>query len=156
MGPSNDDKTALRRGLLQILDEAMQVDGAAAGKIRVARPDTSTLEIAVQRGFSDGFVEAFRAIASDDACPSARAVRWRKRVTVPDLARQPPDDPFLAAAREEGMRAMQATPILAPDGAVLGTLSTCFRHAYALSAAAALVLDHHASRAAPLIKDLLD
>jgi GAF domain-containing protein len=152
----NNDKTALRHGLLQILDEAMQVDGAAAGKIRVARAGSSTLEIAVQRGFSEDFVQAFRAISPEDECPSARAARTRKRVIVPDLERQPPADPLVAAVRDAGVRAMQATPLVAPDGAVIGTLSTCFRHVHALSAAAALVLDHHARRAASLIKEFPD
>lgn len=148
------DKTALRHGLQQILDEAMQLDGAAFGKIRVARPESRTLEIEVQRGFSRRFVEAFREIAPDEDQPSALAVRTRRRVTLPDLERQPADHPFVAAAREEGVRAMQATPIVGPDGEVVGCLSTSYRHPYSVSSASALVLDHHARRAAELIRDL--
>lgn len=147
-------ETALRRGLLQILDEAMQLDGAAFGKIRLARPGSRTLEIAVQRGFSDGFVAAFREVTPDDDQPSAVAVRTRRRITLPDLARQPAHDPFVAAARDEGVRAMQATPIVAADGDVLGCLSTCYRTPCAVTTASAIVLDHHARRAATLIKDL--
>jgi GAF domain-containing protein len=152
----DNDKTALRRGLLQILDDAMQLDGAAFGKIRVARPDSRTLEIQVHRGFSERFVEAFREITPDDHQPSALAARTRRRITLPDLERQPADDPFVAAARDEGVRAMQATPILAPDGKVIGCLSTCYREPCSVTVSSALVLDHHARRAAELIENLVD
>ena len=143
--------SGLQRALLEILDEAMQLDGAAFGKIRVARPADGTLEIEVHRGLSDGFVRAFRAVSPDDACPSARAARTGKRVAVPDIMRQQTDDPFLNAIRDEGVRGMQATPIVHHDGRVLGTLSTLFRSAYAASTVSALVLDHLARRAASLI-----
>lgn len=152
----NTDDTALRRGLLQILEEAMQLEGADFGKIRVARPDSRTLEIAVQLGFSERFVEAFREITPDDDQPSARAVRTRRRITLPDLARQPADHPFVAAVRDEGVRAMQVTPIVAPDGDVVGCLSTCYRQPCTVTTASALVLDHHARRAATLIKTWID
>ena len=143
--------SGLRRALLEILDEAMQLDGAAFGKIRLARPGDGALEIEVHRGLSDGFVHAFRAVAPDDSCPSARAARARKRIAVPDVMRQGADDPFLNAIRDEGVRGMQATPIVSPDGRVVGTLSTLFRGAYAASTVSALVLDHLARRAASLI-----
>lgn len=149
------DTSGLRHGLQQILDEAMDLDGAAFGKIRIAKPADGVFEIAVQRGFSDRFVEAFRTITRDDECPSARAARTGKRVAVPDVARQAAQDPFLAAARDEGVRGMQATPIVTANGRVVGTLSTLFRHAYGISIASALVLDHHARRAAALIETLL-
>jgi GAF domain-containing protein len=143
--------SGLQRALLEILDEAMQLDGAAFGKIRVARPADRTLEIEVHRGLSDGFVQAFRAVTPEDTCPSARAARTGKRIAVPDITRQPTDDPFLTAVRDEGVRGMQATPIVNHDGRVLGTLSTLFRSAYAASTVSALVLDHLARRAASLI-----
>jgi hypothetical protein len=148
------EKTAFRRGLLQILDDAMQLDGAAFGKIRVARPASRTLEIEVHRGFSERFIATFREITPDGHQPSALAVRTRRRITLPDLERQPADDPFVAAARGEGVRAMQATPIVASDGVVVGCLSTCYRQPCAVTVASALVLDHQARRAATLIEGL--
>ena len=129
----------------------MQLDGAAFGKIRVARPADGTLEIEVHRGLSDSFVDAFRAVSPEDSCPSARAARTGKRIAVPDILRQPKDDPFLNAIRDEGVRGMQATPIVATDGRVVGTLSTLFRSVYAASTVSALVLDHLARRAGALI-----
>jgi hypothetical protein len=149
------DKNALRERLLQVLDEAMQVDGAAFGKIRVVRHDAGVLEIEVHRGFSDRFVETFRAIAPEDPQPSAVAVRTRRRITLPDLTRQPAEDPFVAAARDEGARAVQATPIVAPDGEVIGCLSTFYTRPYSVTVASGLVLDHHAQRAAEVIRNLM-
>jgi hypothetical protein len=121
----------------------------------VARPDSGTLEIEVQRGFSEQFVEAFRAITPDDPQPSAVAVRTRRRIALPDLTRQAVDDPFVIAARDEGARSLQATPIVTPEGKVVGCLSTLYRQPYSVTTASALVLDHQAQRAATLIKELI-
>lgn len=144
---------ALRRGLDEVLEEAMQADGAAFGKIRVATPDDSTLEIQVQRGLSDAFVNEFRVVEIGDSCPAATAARLKRRVAIPDVARQSQNDPFVVAVREEGVRALQTTPIIAAQGRVVGTLSTLFTHAYHVSTASAIVLDHCARRAAALIED---
>jgi GAF domain-containing protein len=139
-----------------ILDEAMKVDAANCGKIRTFNPQTGALELQVQRGFSDGFVQSFRAVDPDDALASARAFRLRHRVTIPDLRNDPQAQRYLHAALEEGFRAMQATPIVDGGGRVVGTLSTHFPRVHAPSSASALVLDHCATKAAKLIERLIE
>lgn len=141
----------LEKLLLEVLDEAMSVDDAASGKIRCVQPDTGCLEIKAQRGFSEEFVRRFRVVEIGDGTPSARAARLRRRVVVPDLAKSHAD-PFSQAAETEGFRAVQATPIVDDEGALLGTLSTHFPRAHATSASAGLVLDHCARRAAKILR----
>lgn len=138
--------------LLEILDEAMRVDHAARGKIRVYNPDSGRLEIRAQRGFSDGFVAEFGAIPQDTSLACARAFRSRRRVTVPDVSRDalPPD--YREAARREGFQALQSTPVIGAGGRVIGTLTTHFGQVHLPSTSAALVLDYLSRKAAGVIE----
>jgi GAF domain-containing protein len=145
-------KKELEAALLEVLDEAMSVDQAACGKIRVYNAQARTLEIHAQRGFSDGFVQTFRAVDADEELACARAFRLRRRVAVPNVSTDPHSAPFLEPARAEGFKALQSTPLIAPGGRVVGTLSTHFARVHMPSASAALVLDYLSSKAATLIE----
>lgn len=144
----------LHDALLQVLDEALSVDDAACGKIRVYNPQTGALEIRAQRGFSEQFVQAFRAVDADEELACARAFRLRRRVTVPNVSVDPLTAPYREPAREEGFKALQATPLIGRDGRVVGTLSTHFPKVHAPSVAAGLVLDYLSSKAAALVETL--
>jgi hypothetical protein len=133
----------------------MKVDAATCGKIRVVDPSTGTLEIEVQRGFSEHFIESFRVVDVTDEIASARALRLRHRVNVPDVAKDPHLERYHVIAKQEGFKAMQATPIFGVDGDIVGTLSTHFPRVHHPSTVAALVLDHCASKAGALIEALL-
>lgn len=152
----NDEKRRqqLHAALLEILDEAMHIDKAACGKIRIYNPESGRLEIGAQRGFSDGFVKSFEAVGQHETLACARAFRLRHRVTVPDVATDPFSGPYRSAAGTEGFTAMQSTPLLASDGRVLGTLSTHFSRAHHPSTSAALVLDYLSQKAAAVIENL--
>ena len=142
----------LHDALLQLLDEAMSVDEAACGKIRVYNAQAGTLDIHAQRGFSEDFVQSFRTVATNDELACARAFRLRRRITVRNVSTDPLAAPYREPAREEGFRALQATPLIAPDGRVVGTLSTHFSSLHLPSASAALVLDYLSAKAATLIQ----
>ena len=147
-------RSNLHAALLEILDEALTVDQAACGKIRVYDPVSDSLEIRAQRGFSDGFVNSFRAVSKDEPVACARAFRLRHRVTVPDISADPLAEPYRAAARDEGFKAMQVTPLIGTGGRVVGTLSTHFPRIHHPSASAALVLDYLSRKAASIIEAL--
>ena len=145
----------LQAALLEVLEEAMSVDEAAFGKIRVYNPQTHALEITAQRGFSDDFVQSFRAIDTDEEVACARAFRMRRRVTVPNVSHDPLAKTYRELAREEGFKAFQATPLIGPDGKVVGTLSTHFPRVHQPSTSAQLVLDYLSGKAALLIASLM-
>lgn len=147
-------KAELNQALLNILDEAMSVDEAACGKIRVYNPQAGTLEIRVQRGLSEEFLESFGAVREDEPSPCARAFRLRHRVTVPDVMLDPHAQSYRDAARAEGFKAMQVTPLIGAQGRVVGTLSTHFPRVHHPSKAATVVLDHWAKKAATMIERL--
>ena len=144
----------LQAALLEVLEEAMSVDEAACGKIRVYNPQTRALEITAQRGFSEDFVESFRAVDADEELACARAFRLRRRVTVPNVSTDPNAQPYREPAREEGFKAYQATPLIGPDGSVVGTLSTHFPRVHQPSTSAQLVLDYLSGKAALLVASL--
>jgi len=99
----------LQAALLEVLEEAMSVDEAACGKIRVYNPQTRALEITAQRGFSEDFVQSFRAVDADEELACARAFRLRRRVTVPNVSSDPLAKTYREPAREEGFGIEEAT-----------------------------------------------
>ena len=142
----------LHAALLRVLDEAMKVDEARCGKIRVYNPESGSLEIRAQRGFSEDFVKSFAAVDPEDVVACARAFRLRHRVTVPDVIADPQSIAYRRPARDEGFKAMQSTPLIGPSGHVVGTLSTHFPRIHHPSRAAGLVLDYCSTKAAALIE----
>jgi hypothetical protein len=50
---------------------------------------------------------------------------------------------------------MQTTPMISPEGRLLGTLSTCFDHAFMPSMAEGLIFDHCAARAVNVVQAVL-
>jgi hypothetical protein len=147
-------RVELNHALLKILDEAMSVDRAACGKIRVYDPLAAALVIRAQRGFSEEFVESFAAVREDEVIACARAFRLKHRITVPDIALDGQSKAFRAAAKAEGFKAMQSTPLIGTRGRVIGTLSTHYDRVHHPSSAASLVLDHWAHKAAAVIEQL--
>lgn len=145
----------LQAALLEVLEEAMSVDEAACGKIRVYNPQAGTLEITAQRGFSDDFVESFRVVDTEDELACARAFRLRRRVTVPNVSTDPLAKTYVKRAGEEGFKALQSTPLIGPDGSVVGTLSTHFPRVHQPSTSAQLVLDYLSNKAALLVAALI-
>jgi hypothetical protein len=137
--------------LLEILDEAIGVDAAASGKIRILDPRSGRLEISVQRGLSDGFVKIMHAVDPNGPIACARAFRLRHRVAVPDVAKDPHSAAYAAAA-DGHFKAVQSTPLIGSGGRPLGTLSTHFARVHHPSKAAGLVLDYLARKAAAAIE----
>ncbi|WP_374298013.1 response regulator [Sphingomonas sp.] len=114
--------------LAEMLASAMDLQDADLGTLRLFDPATRKLTIAARHGVSAGFVDRFRHSSADDNSIGSRALRLGKRVVVEDFEADRLSAPYLAAARVEGIRAGQATPILARDGSARGALSTYFRH----------------------------
>ena len=149
-----EDRHELYEALLEVLDEAIRVDAAACGKIRVYDPASGSLAIRAQRGFSEDFVRSFEAIDPDDELACARAFRLRHRIAVPDVTADPRSEPYHEAARNEGFRGMQATPVIGSQGQVLGTLSTHYPRVHHPSTSAGVLLDYLSRKAATLLETL--
>ncbi|HEX5066114.1 MAG TPA: ATP-binding protein, partial [Myxococcota bacterium] len=102
--------------LREILAAAGELTGTAKGTIRLCDPEGVTLRMSVHQGFSGRFLAHFA-----DHGPNYMR---RKRVILPDITRVPQigsDD--LRVLVEEGVHAIQATPLLSRDGVLLGVMS---------------------------------
>lgn len=137
-----------------VLDEAMTVQGALSGKVRVRARDGTQLYLVASRGLSDDFQQRFVQIRPDDAAPSAIAWRTGQFVNVANAANDRRAELYREASVREGFAAMQSTPILCADGPAIGALSTHFRQAPYWSRADRIVLDHCAARLARVLKEI--
>ena len=139
--------------LLEILDVAIEADGAAKGNVQLFNSSLGGLEIVAQRGFDESFLETFRIVRADEPSTCGRALRFKRRVMISDIR----DDlffwPYLTVAAEAGFRAVQSTPIITEDGMVKGILSTHFANVHRLSANAVKTLDHCAARMARVMTE---
>jgi hypothetical protein len=138
--------------IYQILDDALCVESAQSGKVRLLSDDALRLDIVAQRGLSADFASRFEHISTTDRAPAALALSKKARVVVSDVARDVRASLFSSACEAEGFEAMQSTPILGREGRAIGTLSTMFRQHPALSSADGVVLDFCAARLAEAVE----
>src|SRR5689334_10438108 len=115
-----------RSTLLEILDDAIEADGAAKGNVQLFNSVLGGLEIVAQRGFDESFLETFRIVRADEPSACGRALRFKRRVVISGIRADLFYSPYLTVAAEAGYRAVQSTPIVAKDGVAIGILSTHF------------------------------
>ena len=146
------DTEAMRRTLLEILDQAMGAGGARCGNIQVYNPTTGALEIVVQRGLPPDVAELWRIVHTTATTVCARAWRGKQRVCIHDLAKDTPFAPYLPTAERLGLRAVQSTPLPGTTHPV-GVISTHFPVTRTPSAEEQVVVDQCAQRAARAITE---
>ena len=140
--------------ILGLLDEAMTVQGALSGKVRLRAAGGRELQLVASRGLSEDFQRRFARIRADESAPSAIAWRTGRRVNVADAANDVRASLYREASAREGFVAMHSIPIGESEGPALGALSTHFRQAPFWSGADRIVLDHCAARLARLLKEI--
>lgn len=111
----------------EILGATITLQDADFGNVKLYDPESGSLSITAQRGFSESFLDDFRAVGSAEGSASGRALRRGERVVVEDVLADPGYRPHRRIAARAGYRAVQSTPILRRDGTVAGALSTHFR-----------------------------
>ena len=113
----------------QLVDDAL--DGAIAflaadrGNIQLADPQTNTLRIVAQRGFTARFLNHFDAV-DDQRAACTRAASAHAQVVIADVNDDPDFEPHRAIAAESRFRAVQSTPLIDHTGRLHGVLSTHF------------------------------
>jgi hypothetical protein len=147
----SDKLAQFRVSLLQVLDQAIALDGATKGNVQLVDRELGRLQMVVQRGFDKPFLQLFEFVRPDDPTCCARAFRYQRRVIIPDVAEDLLSGPYLSICRENSFQAAQSTPIMGQDGLVKGIFSTYFPKAHHLSHAASTALDDCASEMARII-----
>jgi PAS domain S-box-containing protein len=144
----------LRSALDEVLDAAITLLDAHYGNIQLYNPRRKGLEIVVQRGFPQAFLDTFRLVSMEDDTACGRALRSGERIIIEDVLTDEQYTNFRDIAAAAGYRAVQSTPLLVPGGAVLGMLSTHFRSPHRPSEHQLRVLDLYARQAVELVDRL--
>lgn len=139
------------RMLEETLAAIIELQRADLGNIQLYDPESATLRIVAQRGFSQAFLDHFRVVDATQPSACGRALRKRARVIIEDVEADPEYAPDRSVAADAGYRAVQSTPIFAHDGAIKGMLSTHFREPRGLSERDLQMTDLYMRVAAELI-----
>ncbi len=109
--------------LQEIMDSAVMIVGAEMGTLQLLEDDS--LRIVAAHGHQQQFLDFF-ASAESQASVCGEATKRGDRVVVSDVETSSLfiGTPSLAVLREAGVRAVQSTPIMSRDGALLGILTT--------------------------------
>jgi signal transduction histidine kinase/ActR/RegA family two-component response regulator len=113
--------------LREILSAAADLTGTDKGNIQFFDPDSGRLRIAVHQGLGQRLVEHFADTGWIATCEAA--AQKHERVIVEDVAAliQLAGTVELDIVLEDGIRAIQSTPIVSRDGRLLGMLNNHYR-----------------------------
>ncbi|GBG15031.1 uncharacterized protein NMK_2632 [Novimethylophilus kurashikiensis] len=114
-----------KAGLQKLLDSAINW-GATLGNMQIYNPSNKCLEIVVQHGFNDFFLDNFSSVETTGSTICAMAFRLGSRVCFSDLNQNPKFALMLSRIGTNYFNAVQSTPILSKDGLVIGVFSTHF------------------------------
>ena len=144
--------SVLDKVLGDVMDAAMEVDHAVCGALSVFDPKFNILEARAQHYLEEPFRGLLQTVHLDSASATARACRFRRQITIPDITKAPYFKPFLADAKRLGFRSVQATPILGSEKECIGVLTTHFRGIHYLAMESRQALRYHARVAANVIE----
>jgi len=141
----------LRAALEEMLDAAIVLLGADMGTIQLVNRERHLLEIVAQRGFAKNFLDALGRISDDNTAACGRTLRSGQRTIIEDVQTDPDYARYRETAAAAGYRAIQSTPLLDGDGALLGVFSTHWRQPHRPSETELRKLDLYARQSADFI-----
>lgn len=106
------------------LKRCLAITGQALGNVQLVDWEMGWLEIVAQRGFHLDFLNSFRRVSTRDACACGRALLRRDTVVIDDITTDREFSPFKAVAERAGFKAVQSTPLMSSNGAIVGIIST--------------------------------
>ena len=112
------------RAVWTMLDDAIALLGAEYGSLQLLVGEE--LVIVAQRGLPPDFLNCFRRIDKDDGSACGRALLSGKPVVISDVEKDLEFAIYRNVARRTHFRAVQSTPLIAPDERRLGIVSTHF------------------------------
>jgi signal transduction histidine kinase len=143
--------TELSTVLEEVLTVTIEIQQADFGNVQLCNPESHELEIVSQRGFNAEFLEHFAAVdQSSSAC--GRALQSRSRIVIEDVDNDVQFAPHRDIALAAGFRAVQSTPLFSRGGAILGMISTHFKHPHRPSERELRLTDLYARQAAEMIE----
>ena len=153
MNQKSDKIASFHASLLEILEAAMQVDGATKGNVQLLDEKTGELRIVVQIGFDEAFLQTFEHVRIDDPSACGRAMRLKRRIIISDINHDILYGAYLSVAMANKYQAVQSTPIMVADGSVRGVFSTHYPMAHLFSNTSTKCLDACAIKMAKIIME---
>ncbi len=119
---------SLEQILSQVLDAAIAISGADFGNIQIMNPKTSCLQIAVQHGFPQWWLDFWNSVVEGKGV-CGTALRSGERVILEDIEQRPifAGTEALEIQQKAGVRAVQSTPLVSRSGNLLGMFSTHYK-----------------------------
>lgn len=121
-------KSETAQKLLKLLEKAIENDHADMGNIQIFDPETQTLQIIVQKGFTEEFLDHFKEVKPFDTSACGRAIGIGSPVIISDIEADIHLFPNSDIARQTGYRAVKSIPIMGDNNERLGVISTHFRN----------------------------
>ncbi|BCS52245.1 PAS domain S-box protein [Geobacter sp. SVR] len=145
---------SLEQILSQVLEAAIGIAGADFGNIQIINPATSSLQIAVQHGFPQWWLDYWNRVAEGKGMRGT-ALGHGERVIVEDIEHNPifSGTEVLEIQLRVGVRAVQSTPLVSRSGSLLGMLSTHYKAPHRPNNRELRLLDLLARHAADFIEE---
>ena len=143
-----------RAALEEVLEASIALCHADKGMLHMLDPRSGAPRMMVARGFDESQLGRFMPPALMQHTASGRALQSGGRVVIEDVEQDPAYAPLLCLAREAGYRSVQATPLRAASGEVLGCISTHGAAPGCATPAALRQLDVYARLAADVVARL--
>ena len=139
----------------EMVEAAIAITRADKGNIQILDPSTGKLKIAAQKEFSSQFLKFFELVDTEEAATCGTAMKQMERVIVEDITRSPIflGSNALNILLDEGLRAVQSTPMVSWSGQFMGIISTHFNHIHTPSERELMLIDILARLAADIIEN---
>jgi PAS domain S-box-containing protein len=141
----------LGEGLDEMLAASIEMLSADMGHIQLLDPVRGASMIVAHRGFERPFLDVFREVPAKEDSACGRVLRLGNRIVIEDVETDEGFASFRAVAAAAGFRAVQSTPLIGRDGALIGMLSTHFKQVHRPTVQDLHRLDLYARQAADFI-----
>lgn len=139
--------------LLPLLEQVVEATHASFGNIQVFDESRQVLKLAANCGFDRPFLEFFATVADERGASCGAALKAARRVIVADVRESPffAGTPSLEVLLRAGVMACQSTPLVGPEGTLIGMLNTHYRAPMTPSKSDCVLIDELASPMAALL-----
>ncbi|MGB9940554.1 PAS domain S-box protein [Methanosarcina sp.] len=138
----------------EMVEAAIAITRADKGNIQILDLSTGKLKIEAQRGFSLPFLKFFEFVGAGEAATCGAAMEKMERVVVEDITHSPifSGSEALDILLDEGVKAVQSTPLFSRSGKLLGIISTHFSQVHTPDERELRLIDILARQAADIIE----
>ena len=138
----------------EMVEAAIAITKADKGNMQILDPSTGKLKIVAHRGFDLPFLNFFELVETGETAVCGTAMKRMERVVVEDVTRSPifHGSDALDVLLNDGIRAVQSTPLVSRSGQLLGMISTHFNQIQIPNEHELMMIDMLARQAADIIE----